>query len=156
SLVASDVILQCPVCATPNVANARFCGSCGTRLHFFCWSCGTPALIGQQFCQTCGVGLALPALDGRSAGDGPSDAVSPALLVPRSALAAAPTARAVPAPTLPAVAAPSTPLQVAPSTPAPFAEARGTALAADADQDQAEDQLVEERRIVSVLFADIV
>src|SRR5438067_10694852 len=53
-------ILLCTVCATANVASARFCASCGARLLFFCWSCGTVAQVGQQFCQTCGAGLALP------------------------------------------------------------------------------------------------
>jgi class 3 adenylate cyclase/tetratricopeptide (TPR) repeat protein len=155
SLLTTDAILQCPVCSTANVAAARFCGTCGTRLHFFCWSCGTVALIGQQFCQFCGTGLAVPADDG----DGRSIIVGSALALPTAALAAAPTMPTVapPAQRSAAPTSPPIPRTVAPAGPPGSAPANGASgPASDTSHDDADDQLVEERRIVSVLFADIV
>jgi class 3 adenylate cyclase/tetratricopeptide (TPR) repeat protein len=148
SILTSDAILHCPVCATANVAAARFCGTCGTRLHFFCWSCGTAAVIGQQFCQICGVGLAVPSVDARD-GDGRSITVGSTVVMPQVALAATPV--------VPSVGAPS---QASSSGPSPTTLAEPTGREAvsstSAVSDDDDDQLVEERRIVSVLFADIV
>src|SRR5215213_3175658 len=97
TILTSDAILHCPVCSTANVAAARFCGTCGTRLHFFCWSCGTAAVIGQQYCQICGVGLAVPAVDARDDG-GRSITVGSAVVTPQMALGAAPVRPSVGAP----------------------------------------------------------
>jgi hypothetical protein len=44
----------CNVCSNPLLANAKFCGECGTPvLHLQCTSCGTP-LHGAKFCPECG------------------------------------------------------------------------------------------------------
>jgi class 3 adenylate cyclase len=137
--IASDGqdFVACIVCSTPNVGAARFCEVCGTRLLFFCWSCGTPAPIGRHFCQQCGTALADP--------HETHQCVAEAGPLPVGASAAAP-----------ALAAPAgrTSVPAAPATSPPVAEAP-MPDAALGDED-AEAQPVEERRVVSVLFADIV
>ena len=133
---------------------ARFCGVCGTRLLFFCWSCGAEAIIGQQFCHVCGTGLVLP-----SAG------VS---VVQQPAALSASTALVTTAPTLANALTPSTDLS---SLPAERTAENGNQLSASrqpaapvtwhpdhavAPEDDDENALIEERRFVTVLFADIV
>jgi class 3 adenylate cyclase/tetratricopeptide (TPR) repeat protein len=132
----------CVVCSTQNPASARFCGACGTRLLFYCWSCGTVAPVGRHFCQTCGAGLLVPSGGERTNGESASIAVRPADVSRASIPPAAP---------LPVIAEVAGPVAVTapPIVPTMAAEIPNS-------DDGAESQLVEERRFVSVLFADIV
>lgn len=52
----------CPRCGYGNPIRARFCSACGLRLMVFCWSCGGGNRADATFCQNCGTQFA----DGRS------------------------------------------------------------------------------------------
>ncbi len=56
----------CSVCGAPNVAFARFCDACGSRLAHVaqrsCPTCGATALPGDRFCDECGAPLPASAL----------------------------------------------------------------------------------------------
>jgi class 3 adenylate cyclase len=155
---ASQEGAPCRVCGSTNVAGARFCGTCGTRLLFFCWSCGTLAAVGQLFCQSCGMSLALPAGAVAAAGaESAGHSIS-------AAGAGLPLAASLPAPDVAAATAGTVGLAAATSTPASPAvppimeweDDAGSEAFAESDDAEGEEPLVEERRIVSVLFADIV
>jgi class 3 adenylate cyclase len=49
---------SCPSCSAKNVAGARFCSRCGTRLAERCTSCGGELQEGAWFCPSCGTPLA--------------------------------------------------------------------------------------------------
>ena len=57
--------MTCPSCGTSNVAGAKFCVECGTRLARGCPSCGATNPPGAKFCLECGArqadGAASPA-----------------------------------------------------------------------------------------------
>ncbi|MCC7371298.1 MAG: AAA family ATPase [Chloroflexi bacterium] len=165
---------RCPVCQSSNPVTARHCGTCGTRLLFHCWSCGAEAVLGQQFCTGCGSGLILPA----TVADGaPREPLPAALLsarpLPAPSFAAAPLESAgrisgattrpdAPAQTVGRPSAGAAMMATAlgatalgATFPARGGEAATPSLDGAALLDD-EDVLVEERRVVSVLFADIV
>jgi class 3 adenylate cyclase/tetratricopeptide (TPR) repeat protein len=148
-----DGVLLCPVCSTANGRAARFCGTCGTRLLFFCWSCGTEASVGQQFCRTCGTALAIPATGllpaaGLPAGGGPLALTTAAVRTPPPRPIPSPPEH-VPAP----LGVLSTPAEFGAGPPVP---GNGTPVSPVGEEHEDDNALVEERRFVSVLFADIV
>ena len=49
--------MQCPKCDFENLAAARFCGHCGTRMVRDCPICGLANPIHYQYCHRCGVEL---------------------------------------------------------------------------------------------------
>ena len=49
--------MTCPSCSAENVAGAKFCIECGTRLTVGCPSCGTVNAPGAKFCAECGTRL---------------------------------------------------------------------------------------------------
>ena len=49
--------MQCPQCQFENVATAKFCVECGTKLESVCPSCGTEVDGGDKFCHACGPAL---------------------------------------------------------------------------------------------------
>ena len=49
--------MQCPQCQFENVATAKFCVECGTKLESVCPSCGTEVDGGDKFCHACGHAL---------------------------------------------------------------------------------------------------
>src|SRR5581483_9475727 len=170
-------VVVCSVCSCANLAAAAYCGSCGTRLLLFCWSCGTAARAGQRYCQHCGCELLIPesALQTASIDHAANQVLSAAMLPPPATPPASarpmsqlgPTsATAVPSPSTatPAPASESAPTVLAPtptasSAASASAEANWPAAAeilADPDAAVDDDQLVEERRVVTVVFADIV
>jgi class 3 adenylate cyclase/tetratricopeptide (TPR) repeat protein len=131
-----DGIVICLVCTWKNPVVARFCGSCGTRLLVFCWSCGTGARVGQPYCEHCGSQLAAP------------HAMMAAQGVAR------PLAEVSAAPALPTItAAPVPPLDTQAASPesSPITSADD-----EPPTPESGDLLVEERRVVTVVFADIV
>jgi NADH pyrophosphatase NudC (nudix superfamily) len=60
---AADELADCPQCESPNLAHARFCSSCGTKLIAVCGECGTESAAEARFCLHCGArfGEARPA-----------------------------------------------------------------------------------------------
>jgi class 3 adenylate cyclase/tetratricopeptide (TPR) repeat protein/predicted nucleic acid-binding Zn ribbon protein len=46
--------LNCPSCGTANQPGQRFCGECGTKLAATCPNCSAPIQPGQRFCGECG------------------------------------------------------------------------------------------------------
>jgi class 3 adenylate cyclase/tetratricopeptide (TPR) repeat protein len=127
-------VVACQVCAWANPLAARFCGSCGSRLQVFCWSCGTGARLGQPYCEHCGSQLFLPqaTLTTQQITQSLAHSIAPALTPSPS-----PSAQSVPTP------------------PADGASEAQTAGSAD-NGGPHDEQLIEERRVVTVLFADIV
>ncbi|MFN8632747.1 MAG: adenylate/guanylate cyclase domain-containing protein [Chloroflexota bacterium] len=144
-------IVVCAVCGTNNSPLARFCGSCGTRLLFYCWSCGTVATVGQPYCQSCGEALT-PESAGHD-GDAPRRSV-----VARPTVMPAPAFAPPPALPLTSTVAPAETAQTngVARVPSPTAAQNGSADDFDPDEIDVDDDLDEERRVVSVLFADIV
>jgi hypothetical protein len=53
--------VTCPTCGRANVADAKFCANCGTRLGAGCPNCGRQNESGARFCVECGTGLATDA-----------------------------------------------------------------------------------------------
>ena len=150
-----DSSVVCSVCDTSNLSTARFCEACGTRLLFFCWSCGTIAPIGRHFCQSCGVELTAP-----SAGEQAERRVRQVRVRDADA-ARASMAGAAPFPAIaqPARAAadPSRVAAAPSASPPPSAPPASPPVPVDSADDGDDDsRLVEERRFVSVLFADVV
>ena len=50
--------MQCPQCQFENVATAKFCVECGTKMENTCPSCGVEVDVGDKFCHSCGHALA--------------------------------------------------------------------------------------------------
>jgi class 3 adenylate cyclase/predicted ATPase len=50
--------MNCPTCGTENIAGAKFCLECGTKLAGACPNCGTANVPGAKFCVECGTALA--------------------------------------------------------------------------------------------------
>lgn len=46
--------VACPSCQSSVLAGAKFCMSCGHKMHSECPSCHTPATPGAKFCMNCG------------------------------------------------------------------------------------------------------
>jgi class 3 adenylate cyclase/tetratricopeptide (TPR) repeat protein len=143
--VSLDAVVACFACAASNPASARYCGECGARQLIFCWSCGTVAPLSRHFCQTCGVEL--PPAPAADSNDRPTiSTAAPASILPTAAA----TPAAAPLVIGEVDRPPAEPLPPAISTPA-LSDSLASSDEADPD-----GQLVEERRFVSVLFADIV
>ncbi|HEX9044798.1 MAG TPA: adenylate/guanylate cyclase domain-containing protein [Candidatus Limnocylindrales bacterium] len=119
----------CRQCGTPNADERRFCLECGSPLASGCPVCGSANEAGAKFCGTCGNRLAPTGSD-----------VSAAVAEVRERAAFA-------SPTAPRTA-PPTPPPTAPPTPPPTA---GHGPAAPATTPTGA-----ERRLVTVLFADLV
>ncbi|HVA85389.1 MAG TPA: adenylate/guanylate cyclase domain-containing protein, partial [Candidatus Saccharimonadales bacterium] len=49
--------MTCPNCGTDNLAGAKFCSECGTRLAVGCPACGASNAPGARFCNECGTKL---------------------------------------------------------------------------------------------------
>src|SRR3954471_7417344 len=156
-------VVVCSVCACANLNSAAFCGSCGTRLLLFCWSCGTAAHAGQRYCQHCGIELLVPEAAFQSSAVEPgstsvlSGAVLPAPTVMPSLSLSQPAQTAMVAASSPAPAT-SVVSRPTPTTAGQTAPEANWGAAAEilADPTTDDDELVEERRVVTVLFADIV
>ncbi len=63
--------MNCPSCAAPNAATAKFCTECGAALEAHCPACGTAHRPGQRFCAECGATL-VPAAVAAPAAGGPA------------------------------------------------------------------------------------
>src|ERR1700733_14893400 len=48
------VMIECPTCAVPQPAGAKFCSSCGAVLAAVCAACGSALPAGARFCAECG------------------------------------------------------------------------------------------------------
>ena len=151
-------IVACFVCGTANLESARFCEVCGTRLIFFCWSCGSAAPIGRHFCQTCGVDLTASSDTEQAEGTLGSVAVREARVAARPLPSAEPFPAIAERAGAGAVAARQTGQAVGAVAGPVGTRPAPTSAGAVASGDDADDdgRLVEERRVVSVLFADIV
>ncbi len=123
--------MECPACGAANRVGAKFCASCGTGLALRCAACGTPFNLGDRFCAECGTALPLQGSPtARLGADGPAATGDrPGGTLRQPAGNSAPSATAAQAPV--AVSA-TTGTGTLPSGP------------------------VAERRLVSVLFADLV
>ena len=122
--------MTCPSCGTVNEPGRKFCGECGTKLAAVCPNCGTANAPGARFCGECGTQLAA----GPSAGPGTGMAAGGA------GGAAGVGAGAAPGSPMAAQAAGGT-------TPAATSTIQHHAVTAGP---------VAERRLVSILFADLV
>lgn len=52
--------MQCPKCGHDNVAPAKFCGGCGTKLEWQCPNCNSSNPLANKFCSSCGQPVAFP------------------------------------------------------------------------------------------------
>ena len=50
-------MMECPKCHFENIAEAKFCNQCGTKLVFACPQCGHVNPEGSSFCNQCGQSL---------------------------------------------------------------------------------------------------
>jgi membrane protease subunit (stomatin/prohibitin family) len=55
----AETKIKCPKCGAANLANAKFCNDCGTKMETAgqtvpCAKCGVQLLAGSKFCQECG------------------------------------------------------------------------------------------------------
>lgn len=124
--------MQCPACGANNPQGARFCLECGTRLPIICPVCQSPNLPTARFCNQCGTRLAA------TAGQ-PQPASTPASSPPL------PTSQP---PTAPGLAPTISPLEG-------FAAPVGAEEPPETDDALSLPQDSEERRVVTILFADM-
>src|SRR6185295_1870801 len=59
-LSMTDNAHTCPACGHENLAAAKFCGECGTRLNTVCATCGFVNSVEHNFCSECGASLSTP------------------------------------------------------------------------------------------------
>ena len=147
----------CPNCATINGDNARFCIECGQPLPRVCPNCGAVNPGNARFCNQCGTPLGEPApairpgrvsggLAARTGARTPAQSGTSAPTAPASPSTANGTyAPAATAPIGATAAAPAKLAEVPASLPLAVAGG-GTGLASEHD---------EQRRVVTVLFADL-
>src|SRR5258706_1713397 len=146
--------MKCPTCGTDNPANARFCIQCGTPLPRGCASCGAVNPAGARFCNQCGAPLATP----------PPAAVA----TPAASATSAGGVRAEALPTPPVTSSTATrgrgrrAREEAPSNAATGASGRPSSAVTDAvasvaasNGHDAGEEHAEERRVVTILFADL-
>ncbi|HEX6819532.1 MAG TPA: adenylate/guanylate cyclase domain-containing protein [Ktedonobacterales bacterium] len=122
--------MVCPNCSTENAANARFCIQCGQPLPRVCANCAAINPPGARFCNQCGTPL-----PGMASSSGPLP--SPNGVASSSRTAAPPVITSATA-TTPLTRRPQTAVGVLPKTTKPPL-----------------DETSEQRRIVTVLFADL-
>ncbi|HEX5466965.1 MAG TPA: adenylate/guanylate cyclase domain-containing protein [Candidatus Limnocylindrales bacterium] len=127
--MASESVFACGSCGTENPSGRKFCGECGSPLPPTCPACGAQAEAGQKFCGQCGSTL----------GDGPR--ASPAIA---SGQVVAPGSTSAPSAPPVSGAAP-------PARPGGEGATRAPGAALTSGQGP-----IAERRLVSVLFADLV
>jgi len=121
--------VRCPACQTINPGGARFCIQCGIRLAVACPNCGAVNPLDARFCAACGAQL----------GRAPSPAATD-LGVPEDGMAS------------------NTRLPALLSSSPPVDFQQKDSLATRSQKDWLMEALIggEERRVVSVLFADLV
>ena len=127
--------MRCFHCQCENLADASFCQDCGTRLELICSGCQAANAPTSRFCRKCGTRLVAP----------PAAAVAAAALAADAASSLASVASlssGMPGPRPPADA-------VQPRVPEHLAERFRLGHAAHLTQH------VDERKIITVLFADI-
>ncbi len=123
--------MTCPGCQFQNPSGARFCAGCGNAMPVFCTQCGQGLVPGGRFCASCGTPVA-----------GAPAAADPAPL----AVLDLPAAPSTPTPDPPP---PATLPQVDSAAATALGPAMPPAAAASALP-------ASERRLVTILFADIV
>ena len=144
----------CPRCGYGNRPRARFCSECGLRLAFFCWSCGNLNRASAIFCQACGLRLTPPA----EPETGLEGAFGSAVRRSASVRVGGPVDRGSPG-VAPVVGSPDAPASAREDLSGPSVD--GPAMVGDGAAETSElampaPELDEERRVVTVLFADIV
>jgi class 3 adenylate cyclase/tetratricopeptide (TPR) repeat protein len=132
--------MRCPVCGTQNPAGAKFCNECGARLQAMtCPTCGASNRPDAKFCNECG--SPLPAF---------SEHVQfPVTLPP---LQEAPETQPGPAPDQAGEVSAASASPDASSLAAPLPALSGTSAEAESLWSTSDS---EERRVVTVLFADL-
>ncbi|HEX8034958.1 MAG TPA: zinc-ribbon domain-containing protein, partial [Ktedonobacterales bacterium] len=131
--------MTCPNCQTVNLDNARFCIACGKPLPRVCPNCGALNPPDARFCNQCGTPLGSPLA--------PASPVAPStspLVIPGNNT----SNRAAPPPN-PALADANGMQRVATQA---SAVQRDLAASEEAEEHEAHE---EERRVVTVLFADL-
>lgn len=128
--------MNCPGCQFQNPPGARFCAGCGAALPAFCTQCGAGLVPGGRFCAGCGT----PVAGTPSSPAAPAAPTAPAL-----------AADAGPGPTaaLPVSVGHAANPSALPEVPSPPATAPAPSAVAPAPA-------TAERRLVTILFADIV
>jgi class 3 adenylate cyclase len=124
--------MQCPACGAENPEGAKFCLECGKRLPIVCPNCQARNLPTAKFCNQCGTPLG-------AASEQPQPSSPPANQPPPTTTGQPPRPGLTPASAL--------------SEPFASSESGG-------GQGEAEDMLIlpqdsEERRVVTILFADM-
>jgi class 3 adenylate cyclase len=145
--------MKCPTCGTDNPANARFCIQCGAPLPRVCASCGAVNPAGARFCNQCGAPLAsaplaaavTPAASATSAGGGRTE-VPPTLPVASTATRGRGRRAREEAPSNATTGASGRPRSAATDEAASVAASNGHG---------AGEEHAEERRVVTILFADL-
>jgi class 3 adenylate cyclase len=141
----------CPNCGTENTATARYCIQCGQSLPRLCSACGTENPPIARFCNQCGTPL-----PGAAPTSGPLRAGTTAAAAARAAntngaSSTNGTHSLTPAPGAPSAPVPGVPTQPSPSTPG----RRPQIATATLTKPLPGDESTEQRRVVTMLFADL-